>query len=107
MFGSRETLHVCTLQMCFIMSGTKQANLCLSAVSLSQLITCQEIPGFAEGRHRARLHIILLLKVSDGTEIITHEIDSGISLKDVGYVRRLCPEEIDFSRQKNKARTNG
>lgn len=40
----------------------------------------------------ARLCIIPLLKVSDCTEIIIHEIDSGISLKDLcmsgGFVQR-------------------
>lgn len=79
-----DNTHVCTVQTCYVMSGTKQAILCLSSAGLSQLITCQEMPDITKGRHRAGLHIIPLLKVSDCTEIITHEIDSGISLKDLG-----------------------
>lgn len=52
--------------------------------SHSQLIACQETAGITAGSHRAWLNIIPLLKVSDCTEIITHEIDSSISLKDLG-----------------------
>ena len=70
--------------MSYVTSGTKHTILCLSSASHSQLIACQEISGITTGRRRARLHIIPLLKVSDCTEIITHEIDSGISLKDLG-----------------------
>lgn len=70
--------------MCYVMSGTEQAILCLSSASHSQLITCQEIPGIRKCRRRAWLHIIPPLKVSDCTEMITREIDSGISLKDLG-----------------------
>lgn len=72
---------MCVLCRC---ARTKHTVSCLSPASHSQLITCQEISGITAARHRAWLHIILLLKVSDCTEIITHEIDSGISLKDLG-----------------------
>lgn len=67
--------------MCNVMAGTKHTISCLSSLSHSQLITCQEISGITMGSHIVWLHIIPLLKVSDCTEIITREIDSGISLK--------------------------
>lgn len=83
---------VWSVHMRYEMSRAKHMILCLSSASHSQLIACQEISGITTGRCRARLHIIPLLKVSDCTEIITHEIDSGIFLKDLGmsggFVRR-------------------
>lgn len=78
---------------------------CLSSASHSQLITCQEISGITMGRHRAWLPIILLLKVSDCTEIISHEIDSGVSLKILGMSVGF-EERNGFLRQMEKARTN-
>lgn len=83
-YVSLKAFPVCSARTCYEMSGAKQAILRLSSTSHSQLITCQDIPGITKGRHRAWLRIIPLLKVSDCTEIITHEIDSGISLKDLG-----------------------
>lgn len=85
MYISHKALYVICMLFAdgFVMSRTKHPILCLSSASHSQLITCQEICSITMGPHRVWLHIILLLKVSDCTEIITHEIDSGISLKDL------------------------
>lgn len=87
------------------MAGTMHMVSCLSSASHSQLITCQEISGITMGRHHAWLHIILLLKVSDCTEIISHEIDSGISLKILGMSGGF-EERNGFLRQMQKASTN-
>lgn len=86
MHVSHKTLHVICMLLAvgFVMSRRKHAILCLSSAGHSQLIARQEICSITMGRQRVWLHIILLLKVSDCTEIITHEIDSGISLKDLG-----------------------
>lgn len=80
--SSRPKYVLCRCVMCS--QEQKHTISCLSSASHSQLITCQEISGITTDNHRARLRIIPLLKVSDCTEIITHEIDSGISLKDLG-----------------------
>lgn len=76
--STKAACHKCVLCRC-AMAGTKHTISCLSSASRSQLITCQEISGITMGCNGSWLHIILLLKVSDCTEIITHEIDSGIS----------------------------
>lgn len=77
----RKTPRAVNMFSAEAMAKTRHKISRLSLVVHSPLITCQEVFGTTIGHRGAGLHIILSLKVSDCTEIITREIDSGISLK--------------------------
>lgn len=58
------------------------------------------------GSHIAWLHIIPLLKVSDCTEIITREIDSGISLKILGMLGGFEERNGFFEAKRGESKDN-